>query len=133
MTEELTGGTVLVVEDETLIGETLKHALEDAGFGVVLAFDAEAAIAALEQNRARGITGLVTDIRLGRGKSGWEVASRAREMNPGLPVVYMSGDSADDWAARGVPHSTMLQKPFAMIQVVVALSALLNRTDLDGP
>jgi DNA-binding response OmpR family regulator len=130
MTDGLAGGTILVVEDEQLIGLALKDVLEEAGFVVVLAADGNHAMAALERDRARDLAGLVTDINLGGPKNGWQVASRAREMNPALAVVYMSGDSAADWIAHGVPHSTVLQKPFALSQVVVAISSLLNRTDV---
>lgn len=132
MTAELKGGTILIVEDEPLIAEALTAALEDAGFSGLSASDANGAIAILEKNRARDLAGLVTDINLGGPRNGWEIASRAREMNPALPVVYMSGDSAADWTAHGVPHSVVLQKPFAIAQVVVAISGLLNRTHLDG-
>lgn len=70
---------------------------------------------------------LVTDINLGRHElSGWEVAKHAREINPGIPVVYMSGDSADDWPSKGVPNSIILVKPFAPAQLVTAVSQLLN-------
>jgi CheY-like chemotaxis protein len=69
----------------------------------------------------------VTDINLSRDKlSGWEVARRAREINPDFPVIYMSGDNAEDWASKGVPHSIMLAKPFASAQLVTAVSQLLN-------
>ena len=70
---------------------------------------------------------LVTDINLGKnGMTGWDVARRAREINPSFPVVYMSGDSAEDWASMGVPESIMLSKPFAPAQLVTAVSQLLN-------
>ena len=131
MTAAMTGGTILIVEDEFLIGEALKQILEDAGFAVLLVHDADDAMAVLEKNNARDLAGLVTDINLGGPRNGWAIASQAREMNPVLPVVYMSGDSVADWPAHGVPRSTVLQKPFALAQVVVALSALMNRTDLD--
>ena len=70
---------------------------------------------------------LVTDINLGRGKmDGWEVARRAREINPQFSVVYMTGDSAAEWDSKGVPNSILLTKPFAPAQLVTALSQLLN-------
>jgi CheY-like chemotaxis protein len=129
VTGALLGGAVLIVEDEILIGEALKQVLEDAGFVVVMAMDPIEAMAQLEQNRSRDFIGLVTDINLGGPRTGWEIASLARQMNPALAVVYMSGDSAADWRAHGVPQSTVLQKPFTTSQIVVALSSLLNQTD----
>ena len=70
---------------------------------------------------------LITDVNLGRGKlTGWEVAKRARELSPSMPVVYMTGDGGSDWAANGVPNSVLLLKPFAPAQAVTAVSQLLN-------
>ncbi len=70
---------------------------------------------------------LVTDVNLGRDRmDGWEAAKRAREIDPAFPVVYMSGDSLDDWGSKGVPNSIMLEKPFAPAQLVTAVSQLLN-------
>jgi len=72
---------------------------------------------------------LVTDINLSPSKfDGWDVARHAREIDPNFPVVYMSGKDADDWAAKGVPNSIMLAKPFAPAQLVTAVSQLLNTT-----
>jgi hypothetical protein len=41
-------------------------------------------------------------------------------------VVYMTGASADDWGSKGVPNSVLINKPFAPVQVVTAVSQLLN-------
>ena len=72
---------------------------------------------------------MLTDIRLGSGPSGWDVARHAREANPIVPVVYVSGDSASDWVVYGVPHSIMIPKPYAFPQVVTAVSTLMNAPD----
>ena len=37
-----------------------------------------------------------------------------------------TGDSADGWAANGVPNSMMLAKPFALAQLVTAVSQLIT-------
>jgi DNA-binding response OmpR family regulator len=70
---------------------------------------------------------LVTDINLEPDKlDGWDVARRAREIDPSFPVVYMTGRDVNDWASNGVPNSIMLAKPFAPAQLVTAVSQLLN-------
>jgi DNA-binding response OmpR family regulator len=71
---------------------------------------------------------LVTDIILRGTMNGWEVAWRAREIDPTFPVVYISGASAAQWPVRGVPDSIMLPKPFAPAQLVTAVADLLNCT-----
>jgi len=121
--------SVLAVDDDALVLDLLQSALEDGGFQVITALGGDDAMAALEMNRARDICALVTDVNLGPGKSGWEVGQRARELNPGLPVVYISGDSAHDWTARGVPRSVLVQKPFAAAQIVTAVAGLINAQD----
>lgn len=117
---------VLLVEDDPDIQELLLDTLEEAGFKVLQAFNAEAAIKALEE-RTTDLRAVVTDIDFGHTKlSGWDVARRARELLNELPVVYMTGASADDWGSKGVPNSVLINKPFAPMQVTTAVSQLLN-------
>lgn len=117
--------TLLLVEDETLIRQILEEELADAGFGIVAASSGAEAIEALDAPN-QNIAGLVTDIRLGNGPSGWDVARRAREMAGSIPVVYLTADSADQWGVEGVPNSVLFQKPLAATRVVTAISKLLN-------
>ena len=118
--------TILVVEDDHLIQSVVEEALKEGGFEIVVASTAEDA-AELLDSAQREYRALVTDINLGRDRlDGWEVARRAREIDPAFPVVYMSGDSAEDWASKGVPNSIMLAKPFAPAQLVTAVAQLLN-------
>jgi DNA-binding response OmpR family regulator len=67
---------------------------------------------------------VITDINLGTGPDGWDVGRRVRELVPGMPVVYLSGESSKDWPNRGVPCSLMLAKPFPPAQLVVAIVSL---------
>lgn len=78
------------------------------------------------RRQPQGIVALVSDIRLGNGPTGWDVARHVRRVSPDLPVIYMSGDGAVDWASMGVPNSIMIAKPFVMQQIIVALATLLN-------
>jgi len=123
---------LLVVEDEALILDFAVTALEDGGYVVVTADAALPALALLE-GTTRPFCGLLTDVNLGDGITGWEVARRARELSPEIPVVYMTGDSAHEWAAQGVPNSLLLQKPFAGAQLVTAISGLLNQVSGTPP
>ncbi|TPK10193.1 response regulator [Mesorhizobium sp. B2-5-7] len=117
---------ILVVEDHPLILMEIESGLEDAGFEVVRAKNAEIAIEVFDTDPSN-IRALVTDIRLGAGKCGWELAKYLRQAAPAMPVVYVSGDSALHWAKRGVPNSIMISKPFAVAQITTALATLLNQ------
>ncbi|QQO12554.1 response regulator [Bradyrhizobium diazoefficiens] len=116
---------VLVVEDEAPIQDLVRDALSDGGFQAELARTGEEALGALRE-RPKSYRALVTDIRLGQGMDGWELARRVREIDPNFPVVYMTGDSGEAWKSRGVPESILLQKPFAPAQLLTAVSQLLN-------
>ena len=117
---------IFVVEDDLQLQEVIGPALEDAGFTVLIASNGDKAVAMLEKDDARTIRALVTDIDLGTKVTGWHVAKRAREFHPDIPIVYMTGGSADEWSANGVPNSILIAKPFAPAQVVTAVSQLLN-------
>jgi len=117
---------ILVVEDDQLIQTVVEEALSGGGFEVVIASSGEDAVELLDAAEGK-YRALVTDINLGRERiDGWQVARHAREIDPEFPVVYMSGDSAADWASQGVPNSILLPKPFAPAQLLTAVSQLLN-------
>jgi len=128
----LTDSAVLVVEDETMILLDLESGLEEAGFKVVGVGSSAEALETFDADPA-SYKALISDIRLGQGKSGWEVARHLRQANPTLPVVYISGDSAIHWGAEGVPESVMITKPFVMAQIITALSTLLNQQSPMSP
>ena len=113
---------ILIVEDDQLIQTVVEEALTEGGFEIAIASSAKQAIELLDGAGGK-YRALVTDINLGRDQvEGWEIARHAREIDPEFPVVYMSGDSAEDWPSKGVPNSIMLSKPFAPAQLVTAIS-----------
>ena len=119
---------VLLVEDEFLIATMIGEALADGGFDVIPVVNGTRALAELEAEGSR-FRALITDIRLGKGPDGWEISRRARELIPGVPVIYVSGDSSSDWASKGVPNSVMVAKPFAPAQIVTALATLVTEAE----
>jgi len=116
---------VLVVEDDQFIQAFVEEALTDGGFESSIAASGEEAIALLQGDKSK-IRALVTDINLLGRSDGWEVARAAREIDPAMPVIYMTGTHGEEWASKGVPNSVLLTKPFAPAQIVTALSQLLN-------
>jgi CheY-like chemotaxis protein len=122
---------VLIAEDQAEIGNLLKDSFEDGGYDVLLAVTAEEALAALDA-RGEEVRALVTDIKLGSSKTGWDVARHARELKPEMPVVYMTGSESSDWPSLGVPNSILVPKPFAPAQVITAISQLLNASNTPG-
>jgi CheY-like chemotaxis protein len=116
---------VLVAEDEVLTAQTLGLTLEEDGYEVLLASSGTEAVRLLEADE-HPIRAIITGIDLGEDVKGWDVARRARELHPGIPVVYITGGSSQDRGALGVPQSQLITKPFAPAQVTTAVSQLLN-------
>ena len=122
---------VLIAEDEPQIRDILQASFTDGGFAVLLASSGEEAITAIE-TKGEAVRALITDIILGSKMTGWDVARHAREKNPDLPVVYVTGTEGHDWASLGVPNSVLIAKPFAPAQVLTAVSQLLNVGNTPG-
>jgi two-component system cell cycle response regulator CpdR len=120
---------ILVVEDTPLILMDMEDALLAAGYASVSTESGESAITILEDTPE--IRALITDINLSRETTGWEVARRARELYPNLPVIYVTSISEADWTSQGVPKSMLISKPFAHAQITTAVSQLLN--DAENP
>jgi DNA-binding response OmpR family regulator len=116
---------ILVVEDDQLIQAMVEEALSDGGFGSAITASGEEAISLL-QGTEKQYRALITDINLLGRLNGWEVARVARELNPTVPVIYMTGTDGGEWASKGVPNSVLLSKPFAPAQIVTAVASLLN-------
>lgn len=116
---------ILVIEDEYPLQGVVEEALIDAGFATDILSSGEEGLT-LFKGGLKNYKALITDVGLKGRINGWDVARQVREIDPGFPVVYMTGANADDWSAHGVPHSILLQKPFAPAQLVTAVAQLLN-------
>jgi DNA-binding NtrC family response regulator len=106
---------LLVVDDDYRVLEMLLACLEDEGFEVMLAASATDAMAR-ELDVPPDV--LVTDLDLGEGSNGIDLASEARRRWPDLRVVYMSGQP---WPKGVVPvggNETFLPKPFKVSALV---------------
>jgi len=116
---------VLVVEDDAPMHSIVEDTLTDGGFEPAIAASGEEAVTLLNGNRGK-YRALVTDIQLRGVMDGWQVAKKAREIDPEFPIVYMTGGNAAEWPSHGVPNSILVTKPFAPAQLVTAVSQLLN-------
>lgn len=107
---------VLIVDDDLAAAERMRGSLAAAGFGVSVAHTDAEALAQLGQT-GRRYEVLVADIDLGAGVTGYDVARRARQLNRGLTVIFLTGDAG---ALRrfGVPDAVMTPKPVDLAQLV---------------
>ena len=114
--------TVLIVEDEDQVRVLAESYLREQGHQTVSAATAEEALAVFEV--VERIDVLFTDINLrGEVHGGLDVAKRARERQPDLPVLYTTGQAVTDgMRAMMVENSAVLEKPYTVDQLQTALS-----------
>lgn len=115
--------TVLVVEDDWLIRENIVLDLRQEGWAVLEAATGAGALSALRE--AAKVDLLITDIKLADALSGWDVAEAFRNSHPKVPVIYASGNPAND--RRRVPGSVFLSKPVAVSELTATCRKLLAR------
>jgi CheY-like chemotaxis protein len=99
--------TVLVVEDEALVRMMIVETLRDAGFSVLEAGDSAEAQDILGRNQ---VDLLVTDLNI-PGIDGLALIAHARERQPKLPAVLMTGAAPQNGANE--PGIEVIGKPFS--------------------
>jgi len=114
--------TVLLVDDNRLVRDSLVMMLEDLGFGVVEAESAQEALAAFDASGH--IEAALIDVRL-PDMDGVELAARLRGLRPDLPLVIVSGQPVDAAELTRIPGQpvSMLLKPFTARQLEKLLYA----------
>ena len=108
---------ILVVEDEDLVRSVMVHELRDVGFEVIEAASGQQALQAITEND--GLDALFTDIRLGAGPDGWDVAAAFRSAHPDDPVIYASGYVPGE--QRRLNNSLFFPKPYRPSRIAAAL------------
>ena len=105
------GETILVVDDNLAIRGLIRNLLEHAGYAVATAADGEDGLNFFRQYQSR-IALLLTDISM-PNMNGFALADRVLELEPDLPVLFMS---ATAWnISRGLG---CLSKPFTTPELI---------------
>jgi CheY-like chemotaxis protein len=118
--------TVLVVDDERPVRELAARMLQEAGYETIEAVDGHDAWRQLRQAGTK-VDAIVCDVVMPI-MTGTELLARIQADRPELPVVLMSGYSADHLRARGLEQYPvpLVTKPFTQDQLVGAVNRVLG-------
>jgi two-component system, cell cycle sensor histidine kinase and response regulator CckA len=119
---------VLIVDDEPSVLMITARLVERLGYRALTAENGAAAIVQLRDGQ-EPIDCVLIDLTM-PDMSGDRVIAALRDIAPELPVVLMSGYSAEEMAVRvGASHTTyFLQKPFSSEMLRVTLARCLGQT-----
>jgi CheY-like chemotaxis protein len=123
---------ILVVEDDSDLRWYLIEALRDLDYRTIGAPDANAALAILEQPSTK-IDLMLTDVIM-PGMNGRELSRRARELRPGLKVLFMSGYSRNAVVHHGRVDLDvqLIQKPVSLRDLTARIRDMMDRISPDS-
>lgn len=126
-------GSILLVEDNPMVRRSVESTLRGMGYTVVAVDDGEQALAVLRAEPRRPLNLLVTDVMM-PAMSGKELISRAHELRPELPVLFMSGYDRSTLASskQTVVTQHFLQKPFDSQDLAQAVEGAIAAGKHDG-
>lgn len=101
---------LLLVEDDPLVRDTISLMLEEEGFEVVEAADARAAMLLVRNGLNAQL--IVTDVDLGPGPSGAELADQLHALRPDVGVIFITGRTASLKNRPLTDREAVLPKPF---------------------
>jgi PAS domain S-box-containing protein len=117
--------TILVVEDDPFVRGYAVASLEDLGYQVIMAENGVEALTRLNE-----VTPdlLFTDVVMPGGVNGWELAERAKQLQPGLKVLLTSGYPLETLTSRGrvSEEAHILNKPYRKTELASRLRIALG-------
>ncbi len=123
------GETILLVEDDALLRDTVSQILSRLGYRVLIARNALSALEVWDAHRDE-IRVLLTDILMPGGMTGIELGKRLVAEKPGLAVIYSSGYGADAVGKdfRLEEGVNFISKPFDPRKLTQAIRGRLDAT-----
>lgn len=122
-------GTILVVDDEAGIRESLSGIFEDEGYNVITASSGEDAVIIIDEN----IPDIVfLDVWL-PGIDGIETLTKLKDLYSDIPVVMISGHGNIELAVKAVKIGAydFLEKPLSLEKVLIIARRAIERKNLE--
>lgn len=118
---------ILLVDDDTLVRDSLAIALEGAGYDVVTAANGDEGLKALDE---QSFDAVILDMLMPE-REGIETIREIRKSNKAIPVLAISGGDKTGWSdflrmASALGASDTLAKPFTASELLRRVERLLR-------
>lgn len=120
--------TILIIEDDLRLASLLRTGIEEAGFHVLLAYNAEMALRLFRSN-ADAVSLVLSDIIL-PGMTGLELCKQVRAERPDMPILMLTALGTTDDKLEGFDAGAddYMTKPFDFRELLARITVLLRRT-----
>jgi len=125
------GELILVVDDEESVIEVTEKILVGNGYRVVTSCDGADAISVFRSHAAQ-VRLLITDNDM-PNLGGGELVDALRLLNPGLPVVMISGAGGRGGDSHGLASTVKLAKPFSGETLLIVVRRMLDEVQSASP
>src|SRR3954469_1639330 len=124
--------TVLVVEDEDSLRSAILRLLAQEGYSVLETRHGAEALEVLAGRHRTGVELVLTDLRM-PVMDGRQLAAVLARLHPALPIVFMSGFTAQLMDMHLVsPHLAFLAKPFRNDELLMTVRRYLRANQIQG-
>lgn len=120
--------TILVIDDERSIRNTLKDILEHEGYSVEIAENGQQGLQIIQE---KSIDAVLCDIKMPQ-MDGMEVLLKIQEINSALPTIMITGHGDIDTAVDAIKKGAFdfLQKPLDLNRILVTIRNALDKNKL---
>jgi two-component system nitrogen regulation response regulator NtrX len=124
--------TILIVDDEQSIRDSLAGLLADEGYATECAADGEEGLKALRGGQGADPDLVLLDIAM-PGRDGVDILEEMRRTRPELPVVMMSGHATIETAVRATQLGAydFIEKPLSVEKLLLTIQHALDRSRLE--
>jgi PAS domain S-box-containing protein len=119
--------TILVIEDEDIVRNLASRGLRDHGYRVIEARNGAEALRYIREHPGT-IDLVISDVVMPE-MGGRELGQSLGDLEPDLPILFMSGYTGEDVVQRGLldPGSPFQQKPFTPAGLAVKVRSMLDQ------
>ena len=119
---------LLIVDDEEIALDNLRHVMEKEGYDVATAQSGAAAVALLDR---QAFDVVLTDLRM-EGVDGMDVLKKSRAAQPDAEVIFITGFATAESAVQALKHGAFyyIAKPFRLDEVRKVVAEALAKIAL---
>ncbi|MCB0408580.1 MAG: response regulator transcription factor [Flavobacteriales bacterium] len=119
---------ILLAEDDNNLGFVVQDNLKSSGYDVTLCNNGEEALKAFANQK---FDLCVLDVMMPK-KDGFAVAETIKEVNPSIPIVFLTAKSMQMDKVKGltIGADDYITKPFDFQEFILRINAILKRTQI---